>query len=106
MMEAQENALGQWGAVAAAAMSAGAAVYSAKQQKEGIAAQQKAQKEIASMQQKVELEKLKLMKRQSEMSNTPFSSGPGGGMSTGVTLGIVGAGVVALLLVVKFAGRK
>jgi len=102
----ESNGLGQWGAIAAAAMSAGAAVYSAKMQKEGMAAQQKAQKEIAAMQQKVEMEKVRLMKRQAEMSNAPFSITGGGGMSAGATMGIVGAGVAALILVVMLARRK
>jgi len=103
----EANGLGQWGAIAAAAMSAAASVYSAKQQKEGQAAQLKAQKEIASMQQKVELEKVKLMKRQAEMSNTPFMApGAAGGLSTGAKVGIAGAGIAALIFVIMFARRK
>jgi hypothetical protein len=112
MMQSQYSAveadgLGQWGAIAAAAMSAASSVYAAQQQKQGIAAQVKAQKEIAKMAQQVELEKVKLMKRQAEMANAPsvFAS-PGGGMSTGAIVGIAGAGVAVIILVAMLAKRK
>jgi len=114
MMPSQESiteadGLGQWGAIAAAAMSAASSVYAAKQQKEGVAAQLKAQKEIAKMQQQVELEKVKLMRRQAEMANAPSPGGfaaPGGGLSTGATVGIVGAGIITVAAVIFFARRK
>ncbi len=101
----EEPGLAQWGALAAAAMSAAASVYSAKVQKEAAAAQAKANKEIANMQKQVELQKLKLMERQAASANAFMPSAPGG-LSAGATIGIGVAALAAFGLIIAIARRR